>query len=69
MMFYILNKTLHTMRAYLIFDYMWNVIKYERQVISKTFFLRIHALLYKCIVRLFRVSCLCTSQFGINFQF
>ena len=50
MMFYILNKSLYTMRAYLIFDYMWNVIKYERQVMSKTFFLRIHALLYKCIV-------------------
>ena len=40
-MFYIhrvLNKSLHTMFAYLVFDYMWNVIKYERQVMSKTLF-------------------------------
>ena len=35
---YILNKSLHFMCAYLVFDYMWNVINYERQVISKTFF-------------------------------
>ena len=36
-MFYILNKSLHNMRAYLVFDYMWNAIKYALQVMSKIF--------------------------------